>query len=155
VKYYDKKFFGKGALMMEHLLNNGPLISAVIAWFLAQLVKVIIALIKTKEIDFAMFFSSGGMPSSHSSTVTALATAIGFEEGMQSSTFALAIIFAIIVMYDASGVRLAVSKQAKILNDFFHGRAKDYKKLNELVGHTPYQVVAGAILGIAVAAWWY
>ncbi|ENQ3107934.1 hypothetical protein SAMN04488168_11196 [Bacillus sp. 491mf] len=136
---------------METILHNNPLMSAVIAWFLAQFTKVIINLVKNREFDFAKFFASGGMPSSHSSTVTALAMAIGIEEGMSSSLFAIATIFAIIVMYDASGVRLAVSKQAKILNDFFHGRQTDYKKLNELVGHTPYQVVIGALLGIVVA----
>ncbi|MEH6892207.1 divergent PAP2 family protein [Bacillus sp. JJ864] len=136
---------------METILHNNPLMSAVIAWFLAQLAKVIITLVKKREFDFAQFFASGGMPSSHSSTVTALAIAIGIEEGFSSSIFAIATIFAIIVMYDASGVRLAVSKQAKILNDFFHGRQMEYKKLNELVGHTPYQVIVGAILGIVVA----
>ncbi|CAG9613284.1 hypothetical protein BACCIP111899_02498 [Bacillus rhizoplanae] len=139
---------------METILHNNPLMSAVIAWFLAQLTKVIITLIKKREFDFAQFFASGGMPSSHSSTVTALAIAIGIEEGITSSVFAIATIFAIIVMYDASGVRLAVSKQAKILNDFFHGRQTEYKKLNELVGHTPYQVVIGALLGIVVAIWY-
>ncbi|CAI8864701.1 MULTISPECIES: divergent PAP2 family protein [Bacillus] len=135
---------------METILHNDPLMAAVIAWFLAQLTKVIIKLVKTKEFDFAQFFASGGMPSSHSSTVTALATGVGMVEGITSAVFAIAVIFAIIVMYDASGVRLAVSKQAKILNDFFHGRQTEYKKLNELVGHTPYQVVVGAILGIVV-----
>ncbi|PHA03418.1 hypothetical protein COE51_00960 [Bacillus pseudomycoides] len=139
---------------METILHNNPLMSAVIAWFLAQLTKVIITLVKKGEFDFAQFFASGGMPSSHSSTVTALAIAIGIEEGITSSLFAIAVIFAIIVMYDASGVRLAVSKQAKILNDFFHGRQTEYKKLNELVGHTPYQVIVGAILGIVVAIWY-
>ncbi|HDX9579992.1 TPA: divergent PAP2 family protein [Bacillus pseudomycoides] len=136
---------------METILHNNPLMSAVIAWFLAQFTKVIITLVKKREFDFAKFFASGGMPSSHSSTVTALALAIGIEEGFSSSLFAIATIFAIIVMYDASGVRLAVSKQAKILNDFFHGRQTNYKKLNELVGHTPYQVIVGALLGIVVA----
>ncbi|AIK40054.1 divergent PAP2 family protein [Bacillus pseudomycoides] len=135
---------------METILHNDPLMAAVIAWFLAQLTKVIFKLVKTKEFDFAQFFASGGMPSSHSSTVTALATGVGMVEGITSAVFAIAVIFAIIVMYDASGVRLAVSKQAKILNDFFHGRQTEYKKLNELVGHTPYQVVVGAILGIVV-----
>ena len=135
---------------METILHNDPLMAAVIAWFLAQLTKVIFKLVKTKEFDFAQFFASGGMPSSHSSTVTALATGVGMVEGITSAVFAIAVIFSIIVMYDASGVRLAVSKQAKILNDFFHGRQTEYKKLNELVGHTPYQVVVGAILGIVV-----
>lgn len=140
---------------MNMLLANGPLMCASIAWFAAQFAKFILTLIKTKEIDLAKFFSSGGMPSSHSSTVTALATAIAIKEGIDSSFFAITIIFAIIVMYDASGVRLAVSKQAKILNDFFHGKMRDYKQLNEFVGHTPYQVIVGAILGIIVAALYY
>jgi acid phosphatase family membrane protein YuiD len=148
-----KMFFG--GIAMENILQNGPLVTAVMSWFLAQLIKVVIVLFKTRELDVAKFFASGGMPSSHSSTVTALATAVGFEEGVTSTLFAISAIFAVIVMYDASGVRLAVSKQAKILNDFFHGRTKDYKLLNELVGHTPYQVIVGAILGIAVAAWYY
>lgn len=140
---------------MNMLLANGPLMCAIIAWFAAQFAKFILTLIKTKEIDLAKFFSSGGMPSSHSSTVTALATAIAIKEGINSSFFAITIIFAIIVMYDASGVRLAVSKQAKILNDFFHGKIRDYKQLNEFVGHTPYQVIVGAILGIVVAVLYY
>ncbi|MEB9164132.1 divergent PAP2 family protein [Bacillus cereus] len=119
---------------METILHNDPLMAAVISWFLAQLTKVVFKLVKTGEFDFAKFFASG----------------VGVVEGVESSMFAVATIFAIIVMYDASGVRLAVSKQAKILNDFFHGRETEYKKLNELVGHTPYEVVVGALLGIIV-----
>jgi acid phosphatase family membrane protein YuiD len=139
---------------MEYIFKNDPLLAAVIAWFLAQFAKVVITLFRTRTLDLAKFFSSGGMPSSHSSTVTALATAIAIQDGVESTGFAIALIFAIIVMYDASGVRLAVSHQAKILNDFFHGKMKNYKMLNELVGHTPYQVIAGALLGVAVAAWY-
>ncbi|ABS22482.1 divergent PAP2 family protein [Bacillus cytotoxicus] len=139
---------------METILHNEPFMAAVLSWFLAQFTKVIFKLAKTREFDFAQFFASGGMPSSHSSTVTALATGVGIVEGISSAVFAVAVIFAIIVMYDASGVRLAVSKQAKILNDFFHGRQTNYKKLNELVGHTPYQVVVGAILGVVVGIWY-
>jgi len=135
---------------VETILHNDPLMAAVISWFLAQFTKVIFKLVKTGEFDFAKFFASGGMPSSHASTVTALATGVGVVEGVESTLFAIAAIFAIIVMYDASGVRLAVSKQAKILNEFFHGRQTEYKKLNELVGHTPYEVVVGALLGIIV-----
>jgi len=97
------------------------------------------------------FFSSGGMPSSHSSTVTALALAVGIKDGMNSTPFAIALIFAVIIMYDASGVRLAVSKHAKFLNDFFHGKVKDYKQFNELVGHTSLEVVMGALVGIITA----
>ncbi|MBO9129109.1 divergent PAP2 family protein [Bacillus sp. 165] len=139
---------------MEVIFKNDPLVAAIIAWFLAQLAKVVIAIFRTGRFELELFFSSGGMPSSHSSTVTALATSIAIDDGVESTTFALALIFAVIVMYDASGVRLAVSHQAKILNDFFHGKMKNYKMLNELVGHTPYQVIAGAILGVVVAVWY-
>jgi acid phosphatase family membrane protein YuiD len=133
------------------ILHNEPLISAVIAWFIAQFLKVIIHLFKEKEFDISKFFASGGMPSSHSSTVTGLALSVGLTEGFENVTFAISAIFATIIMYDASGVRLAVSKHAKLLNDFFHGRIKNYKALNELVGHTSYEVVVGALIGIIIA----
>lgn len=133
------------------IFHNEPLISAVLAWFLAQFLKVIIHLFKEKEVDLSKFFASGGMPSSHSSTVTGLALSVGLTEGFGNVTFAISAIFATIIMYDASGVRLAVSKHAKLLNDFFHGRIKNYKALNELVGHTSYEVVVGALIGIIIA----
>ncbi|MGM9987818.1 MAG: divergent PAP2 family protein [Bacillaceae bacterium] len=134
-----------------NIFQNGPLMAAVIAWFLAQLSKVIIHLFKTRDLDFSLFFASGGMPSSHSSTVSALAVAIGLQEGFDSSYFAIALIFAIVVMYDAKGVRYAVSKHAKLLNDFFHGKLPKYQSLNELIGHTTFEVIIGALLGIVVA----
>ncbi|MEE6450435.1 divergent PAP2 family protein [Gottfriedia acidiceleris] len=136
---------------MLTIFHNEPLISAVLAWFLAQFLKVIIHLFKEKEVDLSKFFASGGMPSSHSSTVTGLALSVGLTEGFGNVTFAISAIFATIIMYDASGVRLAVSKHAKLLNDFFHGRIKNYKALNELVGHTSYEVVVGALIGIIIA----
>ena len=94
---------------METILHNDPLMAAVISWFLARFTKVVFKLVKTGEFDFAMFFASGVMPSSHASTVTAFASGVAVVEGVESSMFAIAAIFAIIVMYDASGVRLAVS----------------------------------------------
>mgnify|MGYP003583753468 CR=1 FL=1 len=133
------------------ILHNEPLISAVIAWFIAQFLKVIIHLFKEKEFDISKFFASGGIPSSHSSTVTGLALSVGLTEGFGNVTFAISAIFATIIMYDASGVRLALSKHAKLLNDFFYGRIKNYKALNELVGHTSYEVVVGAVIGIIIA----
>ena len=90
------------------------------------------------------------MPSSHSSTVVALATAIGRAEGIDSSMFALAVVFATIVMYDATGVRQAVGFQARLLNDYFKGIKHETPLLNELVGHTPFQVIIGALLGLVV-----
>lgn len=94
------------------------------------------------------------MPSSHTSLVTALATAIGVEQGLSSPIFALAAVFASVVMYDAAGVRRAVSIQARLLNrmmdDFFARRGFDQGRMRELVGHTPLQVIVGALLGLAI-----
>ena len=110
-----------------------------------------------KKIDISRFVGSGGMPSSHSSFVTSLATAIGIQRGYESLEFAMALVFALIVMYDAAGVRRAVGKQAKILNKMIEDiqeHRKDVfneKRLKELVGHTPVEVLSGAILGIVIA----
>ena len=95
------------------------------------------------------------MPSSHSSFVTSLATLVGLERGFNSTDFAIVVVFALIIMYDASGVRRAVGKQATILNqivdDVHHGKHIEQEKLKELIGHTPIEVWMGAILGIVVA----
>src|SRR4051812_20972221 len=101
---------------MDLLLANGPLASSALAWFLAQFSKVIIELVTKRQLSFRAMAASGGMPSSHSATVVALATRVGIESGLQSTAFALALIFAIVVMYDAAGVRRSVSIQARILN---------------------------------------
>lgn len=126
------------------------LIAAFIAWFIAQAAKLVTGIIRDKTFDLQIMFASGGMPSSHTSTVIALTTVIARSEGLQSSTFAIATIFAIIVMYDATGVRQAVGFQARLLNDFFRGIKHDTPFLNELVGHTPFQVIIGGILGLVV-----
>lgn len=137
------------------IMSNEIIIITFIAWFVAQLLKVIFVLIQEKKFDLTRFVGSGGMPSSHTSTVMGLSTAIGLKAGWDSSEYAIALTFALIVMYDASGVRRSVGKQAKILNqileDFKHNKLKPEKQLKELVGHTPKQVLAGAILGIAIA----
>ncbi len=134
---------------------HSTLATTIIAWFVAQLLKVIIVLIQHKKFDVSRFIGSGGMPSSHTSTVTALATAIAFTDGTRSSTFAISVILALIVMYDAAGVRRAAGQQAKIINKIIEdwGKASysdTEKKLKELLGHTPKEVFAGAILGIAI-----
>ena len=141
--------------MSSSILQNDVLIVAVLAWFIAQFYKLIDNLIKNKKFDLLMMFASGGMPSSHSSTVVGLATMTGLQEGFNSTYFAIACIFAIIVMYDARGVRLAVSKQAVIINHMVKEKKFDFDKLNELVGHTPVQVIGGAILGLVVAIVYY
>ncbi|MCT4782944.1 MULTISPECIES: divergent PAP2 family protein [Exiguobacterium] len=132
------------------MLFNEPLLAALLAWFIAQAAKLVTELIKTRDFELQIMFASGGMPSSHSSTVVALATVIGRMEGLDSSMFALALIFATIVMYDATGVRQAVGFQARLLNDYFKGIKHETPILNELVGHTPFQVIVGALLGLVV-----
>lgn len=139
------------------LLQNKILISAVMGWLIAQILKTIIHLYFTKSFSAERLVGSGGMPSSHSSTVCALAASTGMQCGLNSPEFALAVIVAIIVMYDALGVRRETGIQAVIINemmDFFKGMDKKFSredKLKELVGHTPLQVLMGAILGIIIA----
>lgn len=131
---------------------NRPLWAAASGWFIAQLIKMLLALRKEGRLNLGHLVAAGGMPSSHSALVMGLATGIGRVDGLNSVAFALAAVFAGVVMYDAAGVRLAVSKQARILNlmleDFFHERGIGEQRLRELIGHTPIQVFAGALIGI-------
>jgi acid phosphatase family membrane protein YuiD len=127
---------------------------AIFAWATVQLFKFISEAIIKKEINFRRLVETGGMPSSHSATVTSLATAIGMAAGFNSAIFAVAFIFSIIVMYDAAGVRLAAGKQAAILNEIINSKqvkVNTNEKLKELLGHTPIQVFVGALYGIIVA----
>ena len=138
---------------LSQLAQNRVLWCAFAAWLAAQLIKTIRSLILTRRLNLSYITASGGMPSSHSALVVGLATAIARLDGMQSTSFALAAVLAGVVMYDAAGVRLAVSKQARILNlmleDFFHHeRGFNEQRLHELIGHTPVQVFAGALIGI-------
>lgn len=144
---------------MEHLIEifaNKIIQTAILAWFIAQLIKVILTLLKENTLDFTRLFGSGGMPSSHAAFTVALATAVGFTSSFSSVDFALAAAFAIVVMYDATGVRRSAGEQAAILNKIVEKLGKEHisetgKKLKELLGHTPVQVFAGAILGLFVA----
>jgi acid phosphatase family membrane protein YuiD len=138
------------------VLNNHALIVSLLSCVLAQLSKVVVELIYHGKLNFRVIFESGGMPSSHSALVTALATDIGLRKGLESGEFAIATVFAIIVMYDAAGVRQAAGKQAKILNQMIEELfAGDHHlteiHLKELLGHTPFQVVIGSIMGIVIA----
>ena len=129
--------------------------SAVMGWLIAQILKVLIYAVINREFKLERFVGSGGMPSSHSATVCALVTATVLEYGTSSFEFAIAGVLAIIVMYDARGVRLETGKQAEAINQLFDlltdHKVEPVVKLKELVGHTPLQVVAGAILGTVVA----
>jgi acid phosphatase family membrane protein YuiD len=137
---------------LSQLASNRVLWAAFAAWLAAQLIKTIRALVHTRRIDLSYMTASGGMPSSHSALVVGLATGVARIDGLESTAFALAAVLAGVVMYDAAGVRLAVSKQARILNlmldDFFHERGISEQRLHELIGHTPVQVFAGALVGI-------
>lgn len=123
-------------------------------WFGIQLFKVIWDLVVTHKFDFKRILGAGGMPSSHSAVVTSLATMIGKTQGFTSPIFALSVIFAFIVMYDAAGVRRAAGKQAKLLNKLIETpgltNIEVQERLVEVLGHTPTQVIVGAIVGIVV-----
>lgn len=141
--------------LIKNLLDNYMLICGFIAYFAAQIIKILIALIREKRLDLSLLFASGGMPSSHSSTVAALCISAGRLHGVGSSYFAISLILASIVMYDAAGVRRAAGEHAKVLNKLLedltsgdHDRTEE--GLKELIGHTPLQVVMGAVLGILV-----
>ena len=129
---------------------------AFISWSLAQVIKTLLTLIQVKEFRAERLFGAGGMPSSHSSTVCAMATASGLLYGLDSFAFAVTVIIAIIVMHDAMGVRLETGKQAKLLNEIvesfrtMNGKKLAEEKLKEFVGHTPLQVLMGALLGILI-----
>lgn len=137
------------------LFHNTVLNSAFIAWAIAQITKVIISIFKDKKIDVTRFTGAGGMPSSHSSTMLAMTTSVGLASGFQSVEFAIALVMSFVVMYDATGVRRAAGEQAKtinyIMNNWNSTTPKEFtKELKELLGHTPFEVLVGAILGIAV-----
>ncbi len=121
-------------------------------WFGIQLFKVIYDLVTTKKFNFKRILGAGGMPSSHSAVVTSLATLIGKYEGVTTPIFALSVIFAFIVMYDAAGIRRAAGKQAKLLNKLVEtpglSGVEVSERLVEVLGHTPTQVLVGALIGI-------
>ena len=140
---------------MRTILDNRILVAAFIAWAIAQLSKTIYELIRYRKLILSRIVSAGGMPSSHSALVMSLATATGRVTGIESAAFAISLVLAAIVMYDAAGVRRAVSIQARILNQMideaFEGKPFAEKRLRELIGHTPTQVIVGGLLGIGVA----
>lgn len=136
------------------LFENRTLLAPFLAWAIAQMSKTIYELFKERKLVLSRLVSSGGMPSSHSALVSGLATAVGRIVGIGSAEFAITVVLAGIVMYDAAGVRRAVSIQARILNQMideaFQGHPIAEKRLRELIGHTPIQVFVGALLGILV-----
>jgi len=142
--------------IINDILYNYALICAVLGWLIASVFKVIIILIREKRFDLRKLLGSGGMPSSHSATVSSLATAVAKTDGFGSTSFAVAFIFAFIVMYDAAGVRRAAGEQARILNQVVNNLSEHKpvylkKNLKEIIGHTPLEVIVGALLGILIA----
>ena len=144
--------------LLNELLANRVAQATFFAWATAQVLKVLIELIWRRRLDLRLLTSAGGMPSSHSAIVCALATAVGMHDGVSSSLFAITLVLAVVVMYDAAGVRRAAGVQARILNqiidELFQGHPISETRLRELIGHTPIQVFVGAALGILLAWAW-
>ena len=141
-------------MSIADLLHNDLLIDALYAWLVAQIIKTIIYAVVNKTLDFQRLFGDGGMPSGHSAPVTALATTAALEFGLDSPVFAVSFILAIIVMHDAMGVRLEAGKHAKAINELMVLLGSDLdpeQKLQEFLGHTPLQVLFGAILGFVIS----
>jgi len=141
--------------LIIRIFSNYMLQCALLGWFTAQAIKVLLCLVVNKRLDFTLLFASGGMPSSHSASVCALAAAIAKCHGVDNPTFAVALLFAFIVMYDASGVRRASGEHAKILNKLVQSITSNNEvgmqaNLKELIGHTPLEVIAGACLGVFI-----
>ncbi len=140
---------------ITQLSSNSVLWVAVLSWFIAQVLKIVITLFNEHRLDLGLFFASGGMPSSHSAFVMALAISIGQLYGYDQPLFSVAAVFSCIVMYDAAHVRLQAGKQAERINQIIEilgdPNLNPEERLKEILGHTPLQVLAGAILGITIA----
>lgn len=148
---------------MIHMISNTGyevMSAGLLAAFTAQVIKFVFFTLTSKKINFKIFTTTGGMPSSHSAGVMGLSTAVGLIRGFSSVDFAIAFGFAMIVMYDAAGLRRAAGKTAaclnKMMDDFYkHDLQAVVPKLKELLGHTPFEVVVGAIYGIIFACWFH
>ena len=140
-----------------HVIDNQVLLVSLAASLIAQTLKLVVDYAIQRKVNFHVLVETGGMPSSHAAMVTALATGVGQVRGWDSIEFAIATIFAIIVMYDAAGVRQAAGQQARIINQIVDELFQEHKeisedRLKELLGHTPKQVVVGCVLGVAIAS---
>jgi acid phosphatase family membrane protein YuiD len=140
---------------MQGILSNHVLLTALIAWALSQTLKVPLNYLQTRSWNWALLFTVGGMPSSHSALMTATAHAIGLHIGFDSALYALSIAIAMVVTYDATGVRQQAGKPAEIINTMIHDLATGHplkgEQLREVLGHTPLQVVGGVLMGLTVA----
>ena len=138
-----------------HIEQNVVLIAALTAWWIAQIIKVPLEYLHSKKWDWALLFSAGGMPSSHSALVAGATHAIGLYSGFNSPLFALAFAFSMIVIYDATGIRRQAGKHAEIINqmitDLASGHPLKEETLREVLGHTPLQAFMGTLLGLVTA----
>jgi acid phosphatase family membrane protein YuiD len=144
---------------VTQIITAKPFYVTAVAWAIAQGLKVLLYYVRHKKMNFRLFVGTGGMPSSHSSFVSCMATTIGLETSWESPVFLLAMGVAIVIMFDAAGVRRAAGQQAKILNDivedFYSSRPVPPQRLKELLGHTPVQVIVGSAIGIATGLVFY
>ncbi len=141
---------------MIEILGNRVLLVALLACLCAQVIKLVVNWFTNRPLLLRALVSTGGMPSSHAALVSALATGVGIKVGWSSAEFAIATTLAIIVMYDAAGVRQAAGKQARILNQIIDELFQEHPEFNEdrlkeLLGHTPFQVIMGLVLGVLIA----
>ncbi len=140
---------------LAQVFQNRIFVTVLAAWFIAQSAKVFLGVIAEKRFNFRWFVDTGGMPSSHAATVSALAAAIGLRYGPKSPIFAIVLVFAWIILMDAQGFRRSAGKQAEILNvildDIYWKKKIKEERLKELLGHTPVEVLVGGIIGILVA----
>ena len=139
---------------LHDFLKNNIFWTSAAAWLIAQTIKVAMGVFREKKFNFKWFLETGGMPSSHTAAASAIATSVGITYGFDSGLFAIAVTFALVVMFDAQGVRFSSGRQAALLNkmldDIYWKKKLDDEKLKEFLGHTPVQVWAGAVIGILI-----
>lgn len=148
---------------MKELFSNHILLAAFIAWLLAQIVKVPLEFLRTRKWNWALLLSTGGMPSSHSALVSAVAHGVGLQAGFDSALFAICFVFTAIVVYDATGIRRQAGLHAELINAFIHDlaaghpiKASQEKQLKEILGHTPLEAISGIVWGVGFATGlWY
>jgi len=146
--------------MLYEIITNKVLVTSACSWAVAQLLKVVVTLVREKRLDLHYLLASGGMPSSHSAVVGALVTSVAMLQGLGSVAFGIAAVLALIVMYDSAGVRQSVGQQSivliRIVQEFRFRRpiAELERDLREFLGHTPFQVIVGALIGILIAWLW-
>ena len=149
------------AAVLSEIVTNEILVIPAGAWAISQLLKVFVVLGRERRLDLWFLVRSGGMPSSHTALVTALAVAVAMTQGLSSVAFAITAVLAVVVMYDAAGVRQAVGRQSVILNRIVkellvkRPRGEVERDLREFIGHTPFQVIAGAVVGTLTAWLWF